>query len=724
MPRISRSLRRPTDNSPEAVARRQAARERAARAQVLAREQARAAREADTDWSMRREANRASPAAASFDNAVARAAALPPRVLTTDQARSRSRSEARAAPTVSLPAFFPDAGGLFGREAEEGRYGSDQAWLDEYTPNLYLPLTRTFNALTEIPDRLRGVNRADTFDQRSAEGARGVRTLAEGLWGPDEIIGSGNRVNAGEGGLMDALILGTTALPVRAIREPVGAALRSVMPDFAVNAGRRARAWWDEVPYDAAQSAPRPTYRVADDGGTLSVAREGVTPARNPLLVEGPLPDLRARMADPEQNAALRLAEEEAMTRGGQPFSVANVPQTSLRRQGGVARMFEAAAEGDDAYKNALFEQYGLQMPQVVEQSGAQNYDQLTEAAYRQLGSDVQQQFDRLPVGMQYHYGDLEYPTPSAMFNDALGRGNLNVFRGGDPHPFLSDIDPATGLTANEQFRAVHDYLGHASTGSTFRPGGEEVAYAAHAQTLSPLARMALLSETRGQNSWVNYGTANAPLIGEMNAIRTQLADAGGAEADALRARLRELGGQFQYAAQEPLLLPPEYLDINSAGGVPDWARGLIVPRSPLSTRGEHYSRVGDLTQTDPSFYGTGHVGSERQMVRREGLPDRTYFYTQGADGTPIYPEEPVSLRAPYRYEADLSGLYDVNADPEGIVALANAYNQQGTALPDMERLVGDYGYGGYISNFAPSWEPLSRRAAAVFDPVTVRRLP
>jgi hypothetical protein len=212
---------------------------------------------------MRREANRSSPAAASFDNTVARAAALPPRVLTTDQARSRSRSEARAAPTVSLPSFFPDAGGLFGPEAEEGRYGSDQAWLDEYTPNLYLPLTRTFNALTEIPDRLRGVQRSDRFLERSTEGARDMRTVGEFLLGPEEILGAGNRTNAGEGGLMDAFILGTTALPFRAIREPVGAALRSVMPDFAVNAGRRARAWWDEVPYeplrnDAASFAARP----------------------------------------------------------------------------------------------------------------------------------------------------------------------------------------------------------------------------------------------------------------------------------------------------------------------------------------------------------------------------------------------------------------------------------------------------------------------------------
>jgi hypothetical protein len=469
--------------------------------------------------------------------------------------------------------------------------------------------------------------------------------------------------------------------------------------------------------------AARPAYDVVD-GPSLSVSRVGMQPEANPALAEGSISDLRARMADPEQNAALRLANEEAMARSGQPLDLVNLPQTSLQRQGGIARMFEAATEGDPAYKQALFEQYGMQMPQVVEQAGAQNYDQLTEAAYRQLGQEAQQQFDRLPVGMQYHYGDLEYATPSAMFRDALGRGNLNVFRGGDPHPFLSDIDPATGLSANEQFRAVHDYLGHASTGSTFRPGGEEVAYAAHAQSLSPLAQMALLSETRGQNSWVNYGTANVDLIREMDAVRQQLATAGGAEADALRGRLRELGQQFQYAAQEPVLLPPDYLGVTAEGGVPDWARGLIVPRAPTGVRGLHRSRVGDLTRTDPSFYGTGHIGTERAMVRREGLPDRTYFYSEGADGSPIEAEEAVAMRAPFSYEADLQGLYDVNADPERLVALANTYNRSGSALPDIERLARDYGYSGYLSDFAPSWAPQSRRAAAVFEPVDVRRVP
>ena len=61
-------------------------------------------------------------------------------------------------------------------------------------------------------------------------------------------------------------------------------------------------------------------------------------------------------------------------------------------------------------------------------------------------------------------------------------------------------------VTVNDVFRAVHDYYGHAKEGVGFRADGEENAWRSHASMYSPLARMAMTSETRGQNSWLNYG--------------------------------------------------------------------------------------------------------------------------------------------------------------------------------------------------------------------------
>lgn len=61
-------------------------------------------------------------------------------------------------------------------------------------------------------------------------------------------------------------------------------------------------------------------------------------------------------------------------------------------------------------------------------------------------------------------------------------------------------------VTVNDIFRAIHDYYGHAKEGVGFRHDGEENAWRAHASMFSPLARLAMTTETRGQNSWLNFG--------------------------------------------------------------------------------------------------------------------------------------------------------------------------------------------------------------------------
>jgi len=61
-------------------------------------------------------------------------------------------------------------------------------------------------------------------------------------------------------------------------------------------------------------------------------------------------------------------------------------------------------------------------------------------------------------------------------------------------------------VTANDLFRAVHDAFGHGLEGAGFRGRGEENAWQAHARLFTGPALHALTSETRGQNSWLNYG--------------------------------------------------------------------------------------------------------------------------------------------------------------------------------------------------------------------------
>jgi hypothetical protein len=57
----------------------------------------------------------------------------------------------------------------------------------------------------------------------------------------------------------------------------------------------------------------------------------------------------------------------------------------------------------------------------------------------------------------------------------------------------------------NDKFRAVHDVFGHHAIGRGFSRHGEEAAWESHRQMFPPEAHEALTSETRGQNSYLNY---------------------------------------------------------------------------------------------------------------------------------------------------------------------------------------------------------------------------
>ncbi len=97
------------------------------------------------------------------------------------------------------------------------------------------------------------------------------------------------------------------------------------------------------------------------------------------------------------------------------------------------------------------------------------------------------------------------YANSEEMRKDVRENKHLYFFTGGEPHPFLGS-HTHTGFTGNEMLRAVHDIFGHAAEGYGFGARGEENAWIHHSMMFSPLAQRALTTETRGQNSWVNFG--------------------------------------------------------------------------------------------------------------------------------------------------------------------------------------------------------------------------
>jgi len=125
------------------------------------------------------------------------------------------------------------------------------------------------------------------------------------------------------------------------------------------------------------------------------------------------------------------------------------------------------------------------------------------QAAYKQFVDETHAQMDALQAaGYTYTFVDKDpYHNSAEMLTDLRQNHHLDVYSsaasGG--HPLMTNAE-------NDEFRAVHDSLGHGVYANQFGPKGEENAYRAHAALYSPTARRAMATETRGQNSWMNFG--------------------------------------------------------------------------------------------------------------------------------------------------------------------------------------------------------------------------
>ncbi len=127
------------------------------------------------------------------------------------------------------------------------------------------------------------------------------------------------------------------------------------------------------------------------------------------------------------------------------------------------------------------------------------------------------------------------YPNGSKDFLQDIKNGHLWFFPTDQGFGSLNDLadhplntptnEMLNGkpLLANDVFRIVHDVFGHAKEGLSTGPNGEENAWLSHLPMYSDEAQKALTTETRGQNSWVNfgpYGEAN-----RANPLQTTYAD-------------------------------------------------------------------------------------------------------------------------------------------------------------------------------------------------------
>lgn len=268
-------------------------------------------------------------------------------------------------------------------------------------------------------------------------------------------------------------------------------------------------------------------------------------------------------------------------------------PVSSIVHQYVIGKANELAASGNSDYKKSVFDGYKKSHPNVVGDS--KHYDDLVNKSYHAASSETQKQFHALPVATTFHSGDIEYKSSAHMVDDVHKNHHLAVYRGGDPHTHLGNI-PGKKVNANEMFRAVHDFYGHALHGNQFGPKGEEIAWNVHHKMYSPTAQLAVTAETRGQNSQVNYTTHNLKNLSDMKHHRLAANSATDpAEKKKHLDKVKEIGHNFNYAKQVASILPHEMNSPTFNGTVPHSIKHLLHDKN--SDKNPNYDMKKDHLQ-------------------------------------------------------------------------------------------------------------------------------
>jgi GNAT superfamily N-acetyltransferase len=308
--------------------------------------------------------------------------------------------------------------------------------------------------------------------------------------------------------------------------------------------------------------------------------------------------------------------------------------------------------------------------------------DPATAASYQALIDETKAQYQHMKnagVNVEFmpHGEDPYAASPRLMAKDVADNNHMYVYPtssgfGGaenvSGNPLLGDSGETfygQPATHNDLFRAVHDYFGHAKEGVGFRANGEENAWRQHAGMYSDAARPAMTTETRGQNSWVNFGPH-----GEANQTAS--------------------GANTVFAPQKTGLLPPEFSE----------------PEQEM-----HFLHMSNLNEPDvtldASHYGSGLKGAE---AKRGGTKVISLY---PHDINPADIEQGLQDKTPYRVSVPKSSMYDMSNDPLGLRSSAPSYS-------DAEDAVRDAGFAGY---HAPDGQGILRGQGRLFGPTPATRL-
>ena len=241
-------------------------------------------------------------------------------------------------------------------------------------------------------------------------------------------------------------------------------------------------------------------------------------------------------------------------------------------------------------------------------------------AAYDAMAKETLDQYkDFVDSGFTIEVDNEEpYANSQEMIDDLRNNNRIKIFAteagfGSNPiteeqrqrNPLLQDsgFKDAKGntLLVNDVFRAIHDFYGHAELGNSFGPKGEENAWNIHARMFSPLARRAMTTETRGQNSYVNFSGVNEK-IDKLREEARKLREQGDEEGAKLI--VDKIYQEGLFADQKIGLLPEEFsqFDEADAGDVTMRPQGLQERDMTETQVGEFEAKAKKLAEDIENF--------------------------------------------------------------------------------------------------------------------------
>ena len=277
----------------------------------------------------------------------------------------------------------------------------------------------------------------------------------------------------------------------------------------------------DEVASDAGRAADSPTFDRDIQDTTADV-----TEATEKAVKEQTQPT--AKTAVEKDAGAVQEAVDNALDQAGAPgkstFGMARETVGPVRAEYLASRKLPAPSIDTASLANVKTAKIAGEIADEYDRMISNPNDPQVIAAYKKLSEEVEDQYKFLTEekGVKIEFVDDDpyvkidaagnkvlnengktIPDAQAMMRDVMENNTLKVFKTkkDQAHPILTD-------DINDKFRAVHDFFGHAASGRSFQGDGEEAAWISHSMMFSPLARRAMTTETRGQNSWVNkYST-------------------------------------------------------------------------------------------------------------------------------------------------------------------------------------------------------------------------